>query len=139
VSSNGCRARFRQVAVGTNCVNRGVVGVGVAVEDIRSIVDDGVCGSGDPVALGVGTCSVQVSVCGIVIAFEVENADFVGSIGAIHFIQILKNTIFVVAPTRSAPSGGEIKDDLVAFVEKVVEVVLHPIDVGGSKIGGDTP
>ena len=114
MSSDTDLSRFRQDAAGTKCVDGWVVCVGVAVENVRGVVDDRILGSSDPIALGVATCSVQVGVCCGVIALEHKNADFVGSIRAVRFVQILECTSFVVAPARSASCCCKVEDDLVA-------------------------
>ena len=43
----------------------------------------------------------------------------------------------MIAPAWSAPCSREIENDLLSFVEEIVEVVLHTIDVSGGEVRRD--
>ena len=94
--------------------------------------------SGDPVARGGWPCALQVRLGGAVVAFNEEDAQLVGAVGAVGVVQLFEHTAFVVRPARTAPRGGEVQNDLVPAVQIAVEVVLHAIEVRGGEIGGHT-
>ena len=127
--------RLRQNLVGTNRVNRGVVGALEVREDAAAIVDDGVGRSGDPVSLAGARGTFEVSLGGVVVPFDEEHAQRVGSSGSVRLVEFVKHAAGVVGPTRSAPSRTKVQNHLVSRIEQCVEVVFLTAQIGRREIG----
>ena len=138
VASDRGLPRLGQKSTWTHGVNRGIVRALERVEDVLRVVNDGIMRSGDPVARRGRPCALQVRLGRAVVSFDEEHAQLVGAVGAVGVVQLFQHAAFVVRPTRTAPRGGEVQNDLVPAVQIAVEVVLHAIEVGGGEIGGHT-
>ena len=126
-------------AVGAHRENGGVVRALVQIENIASIVRDGVLHICRPIPPGVRSGAVEVIVRGIVVRFDEQDAYVVRAVRPVGLINLFKHAARVVIPARTAPRRRKVDDHGIAGIEVAVQVVFLPFDIGDGEIRCNAP
>ena len=95
-------AAFHEHAVRAHGVDGGVIGSGVVVEDVATVVDDRVARAFDPVSGRGRSRSLQVSLGGGVVAFDEEDVGLIGSVGAVGLPDLFESASVCLLYTSDA-------------------------------------
>ena len=90
-------------AVGAHRENGGVIRALVQIENVGTVVRDGVLHTCRPIPPGVGSRAVEVIVRGIVVRFDEQDAHIIRAVRPVGLVNFFKHAARVVVPARTAP------------------------------------